>query len=568
MKYIPIPKPLPSKQEIIALMKLYPKISYETAVLLLQRGLDTKEKIQKFFHPSTSNLLDPFLMPNMKKAIDRIIRAISNKEKILLYGDYDVDGTTSIIMAYSFFSKTFPENQIGYYIPTRNKEGYGVSIQGIDYAKENDYSLIITFDCGISDIEPVNYAKEKGIDVIITDHHNPPPQLPDAYTIINPKLPESKYPYKHLSGCAVGFKLIQAFAQTHNIEFNKLYEYLDIVAISIASDIVPLTGENRLLCQLGLEKLNNNPSPALQKLKELSVPQDKKVTIENITFGIGPRINAAGRMQHASIVIEAFYNNDMEAITSLNQMNDQRKSQQHSIEKDILENFTEKIQSKNAAIVYGENWHKGIIGIVASKIVERFFKPTVVLTRDEYGKISGSARTVNDFDLYYALSKCKHCFEKFGGHQAAAGFTLKPNHLQKFEECFENAVEQTITQQQKQPKLEYDLELKDFDPLTEYFNKIIQSFAPFGPENPEPLFYIKNIKAHPHHTKPVGKNNTHLKLYLSDGKNYFNAIAFNQANIYPDVIKYPINIIFSLQENIWKGISQLQLNVKLIEIEK
>ena len=562
-------KKLPSKKELEKLKSFYSKgrLSDTVATLLLQRGLDTKSKIRKFFLPSLTDLYDPFLMLDMHKAVKRIYNAVVlNNEKVLFYGDYDVDGVTSVVLAYNFFSGIYGKSNFDWYIPDRFDEGYGMSIKGIDYAKKNGCSLIITFDCGINAIEQVKYANSKGIDVIITDHHNPQASLPEAFAIVNPKRDGDNYPYKELSGCAVAFKLLQGYCEIANIGFSNLYNYIDLVALSIAADIVPITDENRIFCQFGLDKLNNNPVRGLRELVKISGFKDKEITVEKIVFGLAPRINVAGRLKHAKIVVNLLLTGKKEFAFILDELNEERKSIENKVVETIIERYETKNANFNTIVAYGDGWNKGVLGIVASKVVEQFYKPTIVFTFDGE-KITGSGRTVPEFNIFEAVKQCSHCLEKFGGHNFAVGLVLKDGCLEEFSKCLEEVASKIFENQRPVPKMYFDVEVKDFSELNYNLYNTIKRFAPFGPGNPKPLFYVRNVKVHGSYSRIVGTNLNHLKLFVLD-KNRFGmgGIAFKQADKFEKIINNEIGICFYLEENVYKEKHSLQLNVKQIEV--
>ncbi len=560
-------KELPAEEAVNRLMSYYGKerLSPFIATLLLQRGIDTPEKIRLFFRPLVDDLHNPFLLSGMTMAVNRLYEAVVlNKEKVLFYGDYDVDGVTSVAMAYSFFSDIYGKDGFGWYIPDRYGEGYGVSKKGIDYAYEHGYCLIITFDCGINAVEQVEYAKAKGIDVIITDHHNPQDAVPDAVAVIDPKKPDDSYPYKDLSGCAVGFKLLQAYCHRANIGFSNLYRYIDLVAVSIASDIVPITGENRILCQFGLDKLNHNPNNGLKELIRLSQLTGKEITVENIVFGLGPRLNSSGRLNHAEISLKLLVTGKGEYAAKLNKLNEERKNIEAEIVRDIVEEYEKRDDDFNSVVVSGKGWHKGVIGIVASKVVERFYRPTIIFTEEE-GMLSGSGRTISGFNIFEAVKKCAHCLEKFGGHDFAVGLTLKVGCFDEFAECFEKVAEEAFDGEKPLPVLAYDKEVVDFSELDFRLYHIIKEFAPFGPGNHKPLFFIDGVTMFEQYSRPVGADGTHLKLFLADrNNNRMGAIAFGQAEMYEKMKGRNFGLCFRLEKNEYKGSVSLQLQIKQI----
>ncbi|MFO8055480.1 MAG: single-stranded-DNA-specific exonuclease RecJ [Bacteroidales bacterium] len=552
------------------------------AGLLVQRGKDTCEKVNNFFHPSLDHLHDPFLMKDMDKAIQRLETALGNNEKILVYGDYDVDGTTSVALVVSFLRKY--HRNISFYIPDRYEEGYGISYKGIDYAYTREFSLIISLDCGIKAIDKIKYANQKQIDFIICDHHLPGNNLPDAHAILDPKREGDEYPYKELSGCGVGFKLIQAFAQHMDIPFEELHEYLDLVAISIASDIVPVTGENRILAYYGLKRINQNPRPGIETILEYSnikrrfnaKPEDefifnKELCISDLIFVIGPRINAAGRMKDANQSVELLICEDKlfsERIgKEINQNNKDRKELDLSITEQAHKLISEgKLYAGRKSItIYNENWHKGIIGIVASRLIETFYKPTIVLTMSTNGLITGSARSIKDFDIYQAISSCSSLLENFGGHKYAAGLSMKPENLEPFTRQFEEYAIAHISEKQMTPEIEIDQELP-LQAINNKFFRILKKFEPFGPGNMSPVFLTERI-VDSGNAKIVGKN--HLKFNATNPDSYdlqFPAIAFQQGHQFDKINKgMPFNICYHIEENHWNGKKSLQLNIKDIK---
>lgn len=464
------------------------------ARLLKLRKIFSYEDAKTFFRPDLKHLHDPFLMKGMKKAIERIEVAISKNEKVLIFGDYDVDGTTAVSLVYSFFKAHIP--QINYYIPDRYKEGYGISFQSIDYAAANNFSLVIALDCGIKANDKIRYASERNIDFIICDHHLPGSELPAAVAILDQKQPDCNYPYKELSGAGIGFKLIQAFSLKNNLKQEDCYKYLDLVATSIAADIVPITGENRVMAYFGLERINANPRPGIKAL--LNINQQKSATnISTLVFTLGPRINAAGRIEHGSKAVELLTcEEELQADTfaiAINDTNSQRRDLDlgttseafEILEKDVL------TPTKRTTVLFNEKWHKGVIGIVASRLIEKYYRPTIILTESE-GKVTGSARSVREYDVYSAIEKCSDLLEQFGGHKFAAGLSLKKENVEAFKNKFEAVVCETITEDQLTPKIEVDIELQFFE-ITEKLLRILKQFAPHGPENMTPLFCSRSV---------------------------------------------------------------------------
>lgn len=461
--------------------------------LLIQRSVYDKEAVKAFMSPSLDDLHDPFQMKDMDKAVERLNKAISDNEKILVYGDYDVDGTTSVALMYSYL-KGLTSN-ISYYIPDRYTEGYGVSYMGIDYAAENGYSLLIVLDCGVKAVEKVSYAKEKGIDFIICDHHTPGDKLPDAVAVLDPKREDCNYPFKFLSGCGVGFKLIQAYNETFKRPFSILEQYLDLLCVSIASDIVPMIGENRTLTYFGLKKLNNSPCVGLKAIKELSGLDNTVITVNDIVFKIGPRINAAGRVKSGSQSVDLLtsdtYEKAKEIGEAINDINDERKVLDHDITDQALYEIanSSELKNKKTTVLYNKEWNKGVIGIVASRLTESYYRPTVVLTESN-GMATGSARSVEGFDLYCAISECSEYLENYGGHKYATGLTMKTENIKMFAKKFEEVVANTITDDMLIPQINIDAELP-FNFITFEFYNILNKFAPFGPHNNTPVFVTK-----------------------------------------------------------------------------
>jgi single-stranded-DNA-specific exonuclease len=541
-------------------------VTYSLANLMVQRNITSKSEADSFFMPSLDYLHDPFLMKDMNVAVDRISSAINKNEKILVYGDYDVDGTTAVALMYSFLRQQY--SNVLYYIPDRYKEGYGVSYIGLDYANENNCRLVITLDCGIKAVEKVQYARSKGLDVIICDHHYPGEEIPKATAVLDPKQPYCSYPYKELSGCGVGFKLIQAFARVHGIPFAQISNYLDLVAVSIASDIVPITGENRVMAYYGLKQLNSSPRTGLKEIiKESEV--HKELAVEDIVFKIGPRINAAGRMETGSKAVELLVSNDSKVAAEISRQisnfNNERRSVDRSITTEAMRMIAEDPRSVNSrtTVLYNPLWRKGVIGIVASRLIETYYRPTVILTESN-GFATGSARSVQGYDLYQAIEACSDLLESFGGHMFAAGLTLKKENIQSFREKFEEYVNNTITEEQLLPQVLIDEELS-FSEINEDFYRGLNRFQPFGPENMSPVLVSSHV-FDSGSGRMVGSSGEHLKLDLcqeSTGTRTFPAIAFGQANHF-EYIKSgkPIDICYSIEINEFKGIKNLQLNVK------
>jgi single-stranded-DNA-specific exonuclease len=543
------------------------------ANLLVQRGISTFDEAKTFFRPELSHLHDPFLMKDMDKAIDRLEKAIRNNEKIMIYGDYDVDGTTAVSMVMTFL-KSFTQN-ITYYIPDRYTEGYGISIKGIDYAAQNGISLVISLDCGIKAVEKVEYAKRKGIDFIICDHHTAGNILPDAIAVLDPKRPDCNYPYKELSGCGVGFKLLQAYSLKNNINLNILFDLLDLVAVSIASDIVPITGENRVLAYYGLKKLNANPRYGLAAIIKIAGIENKRICIDDIVFKIGPRINASGRIDTGKSSVELLIaENETDAQDRgdlINDFNNTRKNIDSTITKEALDLISSdnNYQNRYTTIVYKPTWHKGVIGIVASRLIETYYRPTIVFTESN-GVITGSARSVTGFDLYRAIESCSDLLENFGGHMYAAGLTLKKENFKAFQQRFEEVVAENIQKEQIIPSIEIDMELK-LKEITPKLLRIIKQFEPFGPDNMAPVFFTENV-SDDGSSRPVGSQKEHLKLNLLHEDEPFKpypAIGFNLAHFYPYISNgNPFDICYCIEENEYRGQKTVQLRIKDIKPEK
>jgi single-stranded-DNA-specific exonuclease len=557
-------------------------IDHNLANLLVQRDISTYEEARSFFRPSLQELHDPFLMKDMRKAVDRIQVALDKKEKILVYGDYDVDGTTAVSLVYTFLRSIYDE--VDFYIPDRYDEGYGISYKSIDYAAENGFSLVIVLDCGIKAVEKIKYAKSKQIDYIIADHHRPGESFPEAVAVLDPKRPDCEYPYEDLSGCGVGFKLIQAFAAVKGMPFEELTTYLDLVVVSIASDIVKITGENRILAYYGLKLINTQPRPGIEAILKFSgisrkadSPIDdsehiftKELTISDMVFLIGPRINAAGRIESANNSVELLVAKTLgeaeELAETINNFNTERKDldAQTTFEAtEMIKNNLGLTQAKST-IVYNPDWHKGVIGIVASRLIESYYKPTIVLTKSN-GLITGSARSVKDFDIYDAVDACSDLLEHFGGHKYAAGLSLKPENLDRFRDRFEEFVSENITRTMQTPEIEVDARICLND-ITKKFFKILKQFAPFGPGNMSPVFISENL-IDTGNGRVVGKNHLKLEVVHKEIRGYpIPAIAFQQANHLDSIVhNNSFHICYSIEENEWNGVVSLQLNVKDIK---
>ncbi len=538
------------------------------AELLVQRGVHTFEQARSFFRPSLDDLHDPFLMTDMDKAVDRVHRAVASGEKILVYGDYDVDGTTAVSLVYTFLRRM--TRHLDFYIPERYDEGYGVSYKGIDWAHENGFKLIITLDCGIKANEKVEYARERGIDVIICDHHLPENELPKAVAVLDPKREDCFYPFDDLSGCGVGFKLVQAYAQKYDIPFETLTPLLDLLVVSIASDLVTVVGENRILAHYGLKQLNSNPREGLLAMIQLSGLEPGHLTIDDIVFKIGPRINAAGRMESGRIAVELLtasnVNDAIRIGNEINERNNERKNIDRRITQEALEMVESGgcLSSGKATIVYNPQWHKGVVGIVASRLVEAYYKPTIVFTMSQNGLVTGSARSVHGFDLYDAIESCADLLENFGGHLYAAGLTLKEENLPAFCERIEKHISGKIIPEMQTPVVDIDTML-NFSQITPKFLRILKQFQPFGPGNSAPVFRTDNVYDNGMGRK-VGAEGGHLKLELiqeSQPYHHISAIAFNMADYFEHIkAGNPIDVCYSIVENYYRGTSSTQLRIK------
>jgi single-stranded-DNA-specific exonuclease len=564
-------KPRPSQALVDELQQAL-SIDRNLCVLLAQRGIVSFDAAKRFFRPSMEHLHDPFLMKDMDRAVERLEEAIRSREGILIYGDYDVDGTTAVSLVYSFF-KQYAE-KIEYYIPDRYKEGYGVSFAGIDYAVQNGFSLIVALDCGIKSVDKVAYASEKGIDFIICDHHRPGDELPDAAAVLDPKRDDCHYPFDELSGCGIGFKLIEAFSKNNNLysEGNLsqfLASYLDFVAVSIAADIVPITGENRVMAYFGLQQLNTRKREGFKAIMELAGIR-RELSISDIVFTIAPRINAAGRIDTGKKAVDLLISNNVEVAVDSGKDIDETNTERKNIDSLITQQAfamieeSESLKKSKSTVLFHNDWHKGVVGIVASRLTEKYYRPTVVLTQSN-GMATGSARSVKNFDVYNAIEACSELLEQFGGHKYAAGLTLKIENVSAFKEKFEKVVSNTISEEMLTPEVEIDIDL----PLAsaDYrFYKIVKQFAPFGPGNMNPLFVARNVQHHGN-IRMVGNN--HIKMDLSqEGMSKSTpAIAFGLGHMYNDLLQCrSFDVCYSLEENEWNGNSFLQLNIKDIKI--
>ena len=556
----------PTADETAAATALAREVNIHPALgrLLLKRGIKTATEARRFFRPQLSDLHDPFLMNDMQVAVDRLNQALGRKEHIMVYGDYDVDGCTAVALVYKFLSQFY--SNIDFYIPDRYEEGYGISRKGIDFAAEMGVKLIIVLDCGIKAVEEVAYAREKGIDFIICDHHVPDDELPAAVAILNPKRHDNRYPYTHLSGCGVGFKFMQAFATSNGIEFNKLSSLLDLCAVSIASDIVPIMGENRILACQGLRCLNTNPSIGLRAIVEVCGLSERELSMSDIIFKIGPRINASGRMHNGKEAVELLVEKDYQAALEkagcINLYNEARKDLDKQMTDEAFKQVEQLpgLDDRRSVVIYNESWHKGVIGIVASRLTEQYYRPAVVLTRSD-GVATGSARSVSGFDVYKAVQSCSDLLENFGGHTYAAGLSMKVENVPEFAERFEAYVQEHIMDTQTEATLAIDAYL-DFKDVTFKFYQQLKRFAPFGPQNERPVFCTRRVYDYGT-SKVVGRGQEHIKLELVDNKsnNVMNGIAFGQSSQARYIkTKRAFDICYAVEENTHKrGEVQLQI---------
>jgi len=557
-------KPKPSEDKIKHLAQAL-NVEDFVATLLVQRGIETFEDAKNFFRPSLDHLHDPYLMKDMEKAVARIELAIENQENILVFGDYDVDGTTAVSLVSSYLKTYYPN--VATYIPDRYDEGYGISFKGIDFADDNGISLIIALDCGIKSIDHVAYAKERNIDFIICDHHRPGKILPDAAAILDPKRDDCNYPYDELCGCGIGFKLIQALGSNRGQTVEDLTSYLDLVAAAVAADIVPMTGENRVLAYFGLQVINSDPRPGIKAL----VHQVKKQTLDitDVVFIIAPRINAAGRIKHGNHAVELLTEFDFEQAqqfaSEIEQYNSDRKDLDKQITKEALSQIIENQETERfTSVVYQEDWHKGVIGIVASRLIETYYRPTLVFTKSG-DKYAASARSVKGFDVYNALEACAQHLEQFGGHMYAAGMTLKEENYSLFKEAFEKQVQETIHPDMLIPEIEIDAEI-DFADITPKLTRILKQFEPFGPLNMTPVFLTKNIKD-TGYAKKLGEDDAHLKLFVKQNSSEgIPAIGFGLGNkMELTTNQKPFEAVYCIDENEWNGKISIQLRLKNIK---
>ena len=560
-------KPKPSQDKVLELSTEL-SVDQNIAYLLLQRGIETYRDAKLFFRPSLDDLHDPYLMQDMHKAVERINKAIANNENIMVYGDYDVDGTTAVSLVSSYLKSYY--GNVATYIPDRYKEGYGISFQGIDFAEDNNFSLVIALDCGIKAIDKVDYAKKKGIDFIICDHHRPGNELPNAVAILDPKRDDCQYPYDELCGCGVGFKLVQALASKRDQTIEDLLPYLDLVATAIAADIVPMTGENRILAYYGLEQINTNPRAGIKAI----IYQIKKDTlnITDVVFIIAPRINAAGRMKHGSYAVELMTEENFETAqqmaAEIELFNTERRNLDALITNEALVQIEEQKEEGNATtVVYQEDWHKGVIGIVASRLIETYYRPTLVFTKNN-NKLAASARSVSGFDVYNALDACSMFIEQFGGHKYAAGLTLLEENYESFKQKFEEVVKETIPEELLHPEIKIDQEI-ELAEITPKFYRVLKLFGPFGPKNMKPVFKASGLRD-AGYSRKVGSDESHLKLNIitKDGDTKFDGIGFGLGEWHEKIKDGDLfSIVFTIDENHWNGNTTLQLNVKDIKLD-
>ena len=579
------------KQQVADIVKAL-GIDENLATLLVQRGIVTFDEAKIFFRPSLNQLHDPFLMKDMDRAVDRVVQAIDNGEKIMIYGDYDVDGTTAVALVYTYLKKFFKKKKIEFYIPDRYDEGYGISFKGIDYAAENDFKLVIALDCGIKAVERIQYANERGVDFIICDHHRAGDEIPAAVAVLDPKRPDCTYPYKELSGCGVGFKLVTALSMRLKLPIDEVYELLDLLAVSIAADIVPITGENRVLAYYGLKQLNKKPRPGIEAILqhaniyrreedpdrvdgEKDNALTRELTISDLVFLIGPRINAAGRIDKASdsvrLLLAEKHEHALKLAANINELNDTRRELDNGITEEALNMIADDEELRNArsTVIFNENWHKGVIGIVASRLTDYYYRPTIVLTRAN-DLITGSARSIKNFDIYDAIDHCSDLLEHFGGHKYAAGLSMRPENVEEFRRRFEAYIREHLSPEDLVPELEVDLKIQ-FRDITSKFMRILTQFAPFGPGNTAPVFWSDNI-VDAGGSRPVG-GHKHLKLTVrqqgDDERNVFSGIAFQKGYLFSRIHSgEPFSICYNLEYNYWQGKTTLQLNVKDIKFKE
>lgn len=559
-------KNIPASEDIAKLSGEIRTNPYLTGILL-QRGITDYESAKNFFRPSLDHLHDPFLMADMDQAVERLEMALNNEEKILIYGDYDVDGTTAVSLVYLYLRRFYPHCEI--YIPDRYAEGYGVSLKGIEYAEANGFSLVIALDCGIRSAELVRVARDKGIDFIICDHHLPGEEIPEAVAVLDPKRSDCDYPCPDLSGCGLGFKFMQAYARRYRDE-KEVFKYLDLVAVSIASDIVPITGENRVLAYFGLKKLNEDPIPGLKALRECSKSKGE-MDVSGVVFTLGPRINAAGRVAHAKgavdVLIATTEGEAAALVEELNLNNQQRKEFDTSITEEALAMIeaNDRIKPLKSTVLFKNTWHKGVIGIVAARCIEKYYRPTVILTKSN-DKITGSARSVNGFDLYQAIQRCSDLLEKFGGHKYAAGLTLDARNLEAFQQRFEEVVSASLTEEMLSPVLEIDYTIP-LDAVNPKFVNVLKQMGPFGPENTRPVFSANNLYVV--NSLCIFKER-HIKFLVgeSGGSKVFQAVGFDMAEYYEPLSESgEFRMAFTIEENVYNGSTSIQLHIKDIKFD-
>jgi single-stranded-DNA-specific exonuclease len=546
-------------KSLYSVLKVHPALCRILAV----RGIEDYDAAKNFFRPQLEQLHDPFLMKDMQKAVERITEAIEWHERIMVYGDYDVDGTTSVAVVYSFLRKNY-KGEISYYIPHRYREGYGVSKQGIDHAHANGYTLLITLDCGIKSAELIAYAQSLGIDVIVCDHHTPDEQLPPAKAILNPKQKDCTYPFKELSGCGIGFKLVSALALYWKQPLENVYCYLDLVATSIAADIVPINDENRILAFYGLKQANENPSHAIKTLKNIANLQ-RDMHIADLVFVIGPRVNAAGRMDDARKAVDLFIEEDEEKIVSLADALQSDNVERKEVDRNITEEALALIQGdelmvgRKSTVLYQSHWHKGVVGIVASRLIDHYYRPTIILTLSN-DKVTGSARSVSGFNIYEAIHNCRDLLENYGGHFYAAGMTMLPHKVEEFSLRFEEIVSQTIEPQMLIPEIEIDAEIALSDVKQPFFN-ILKQFEPFGPENMRPVFLSRNVQDFKGYSKVVKDSHIKFVIYQRGPADVIDGVGFNMADKFEIISKGLFDIVYTIDENDFNGVTKLQIRV-------
>ncbi|MEC5394837.1 single-stranded-DNA-specific exonuclease RecJ [Bergeyella sp. RCAD1439] len=563
-------KPEPDEEVVDGISTSLGFGTLESKILVL-RHIDNYQKAREFFKPKLEDIHNPFLMADMQKAVERIANAIENGEKILVYGDYDVDGTTAVSLMYLYLSKIVEKKYLDYYIPDRNSEGYGISTEGIDFAKENDFRLIIALDCGIKALDKIEYAKALGIDFIICDHHLPGEEIPKAVAVLDPKRSDCRYPFKELSGCGVGFKLCQGLNTIYKIPDGELYELTDLLAISIAADIVSMTGENRVLAKMGLKTLRKTRNLGLRLL----IPEDKLATFEisNIVFEIAPKINAAGRISHGKAAVELMVSDNLkhatQIVNEIIDLNGSRREMDLSSTAEALEQIVQTHQTQNyTTVVYGPDWNKGVIGIVASRLTETYYKPTLVFTNGNNDELVASARSVSDFDVHEALELCSEFFTKFGGHPAAAGLSMKKDRFEDFKKKFEQVVAARIQEHQREPSVTIDAEVQIEELNKDFFN-FHRKLAPFGPHNMKPILVLKNQKVSGH-VKQMGKDGNHIKFYLHNPVNNRNieCVGFKLGKHLDDFRNKTFDIAFTAEENHWKGNITYYLNIRDVKFSE